>query len=112
MAIDFLQRNLHRKLSLSETAEAVNLSVSHLSHLFRADTGCSPGQYLMTLRMQKARELLTYSLLSVKEIMAAVGFNDKSDFARSFKKAYGASPSEYRARSFDPTLARQHSRID
>jgi AraC-like DNA-binding protein len=46
--------------------------------------------------MEKAAELLVTSNLSVKEVMGKVGFNDKSDFVRSFKKAYGVTPSEYR----------------
>lgn len=112
MVIDFIHANLHRKLSLAELAELANISVSHLGHLFRTETGVSPGQYLMALRVQRAGDLLKSSILSVKRIMFEVGFNDKSNFVRSFRKAYGLSPSEYRANNFDPTAAPQDRRID
>jgi transcriptional regulator GlxA family with amidase domain len=111
MVIDFMHAKLHRKLSLAELAESANISVSHLSHLFRTETGVSPGQYLMTLRVQRAGDLLQSSVLSVKRIMFEVGFNDKSNFVRSFRKAYGLSPSEYRAMNFDPMQARQIARL-
>jgi transcriptional regulator GlxA family with amidase domain len=112
MTIDFMRANLQRRMSLSDLARSVNLSASHLGYLFRADTGMSPGQYLMNLRMEKARDLLAGSLLSVKQIRAEVGSNDKSNFARSFKRTYGVSPSEYRTKNFDRALAGEDRWID
>jgi transcriptional regulator GlxA family with amidase domain len=87
IVIDFMHANLHRKLSLAELAESASISVSHLGHLFRTETGVSPGQYLMTLKVQRAGELLKNSIVSVKRIMFEVGFNDKSNFVRSFRKS-------------------------
>jgi transcriptional regulator GlxA family with amidase domain len=95
-AIDFMTANLKAPLPLSKIARKVRLSVPHLSHLFRTETGHSPGQYLMVLRMQEAAKLLSNPNLSVKEVMTRVGFGDKSNFVRSFKKAYGMTPSGYR----------------
>ena len=109
MAIDFMTANLDQAPSLSEIAQEAKVSVSHLSSLFRAETRLSPGRYLMILRMQKAAELLTGSVLSVKEVMAKVGFNDKSDFVRSFRKTHGTTPSAYRERSAKPTRRRHGS---
>lgn len=105
MAVDFMKVNLHRRLLLTELADVVKLSVTHLGYLFRTETGMSPGQYLMMLRMEKAKELLEDQSLRVKEVMAKVGFSDKSDFTRSFKKAYGVSPSRYRAANSDSDSA-------
>lgn len=99
IAIGSMTSNLDQALSLSQIARKVKLSVPHLSHLFRAETGNSPGQYLMMLRMQEAARLLTKPNLSVKEVMTKVGFSDKSNFVRSFKKAYRATPSAYRENS-------------
>src|SRR5882724_8070588 len=93
IAIGSMTSNLDQALSIPEIARRVKLSVPHLSHLFRADTGKSPGQYLMMLRMQEAARLLTGFNLSVKEVMAKVGFGDKSNFVRSFKKAHNMTPS-------------------
>jgi AraC family transcriptional regulator of arabinose operon len=95
-AVELMKANLGKTLLLSELASVAHLSVSHFSYLFRKELGTSPGRYLMRLRMEKAVELLSERSLSVKEVMAKVGFNDKSDFARSFRKAYGIAPSDYR----------------
>ncbi len=58
----------------------------------------SPEQYMKLLRMMKAKELLEMTFLQVKEICAEVGINDESHFVRDFKRIFGASPMQYRAR--------------
>ena len=88
--------NLHREISLTELADSVNLSVWRLSHIFQSDLGMSPIKYLKLLRMEKAKNLLEKSGLSVKEITYRVGINDESHFTRDFKKVYGKAPSHYR----------------
>ncbi|MEK6406687.1 MAG: helix-turn-helix domain-containing protein [Acidobacteriota bacterium] len=96
IVIDFMNTNLQRRLSLNELAKLANLSTSHLSRLFRTETKLSPWEYLIWLRMERARELVATSLLSIKEVMAAVGYDSKSHFSRHFRRAFGVSPSEYR----------------
>src|SRR5579885_1855637 len=80
----------------------VNLSDSHLTHLFRRDTGMSPRQFLKTVRMQVARDFLETTFLSVKEVMARAGYNDPSHFVRDFEKMFGESPYRYRQHHFRP----------
>jgi transcriptional regulator GlxA family with amidase domain len=96
MVIDFMRANLQRKLSLMDFARAVNLSAAHLSRLFKTETGLSPGEYLIRLRMEKARSLLTSSLLSIKEIMALAGYRNRSHFVQHFRRYSGLAPSEFR----------------
>jgi transcriptional regulator GlxA family with amidase domain len=96
IVIDFMHANLHRKISLTDLGTAVNLSNGHFSRLFKAETGLSPIEYLIRLRMEKARHLLTTSLLSVKEIMALAGYGNRSPFIQHFSRYYGPAPSEYR----------------
>ncbi len=108
LAVDFMNANLHRKLSLAELARSVNISRSHLCYLFKTEKGISPGQYLTMLRMQKARDLLATTPLSVKQIMIEVGYDDKSRFACHFKKTYGLSPSQYRAKYLDIILTKDY----
>lgn len=96
IVIDFMNVNLHRRIRLVELADAANLSASHLSHVFKTQTGLSPGEYLRRLRMEKARQLLTTSLLSIKQIMAIAGYTSKGHFVRHFKRSFVLTPSEYR----------------
>ena len=93
---EMMRDNLHRELSLGKFARSVNLSVWRFCHVFRSEVGMSPIQYLRFLRMERAKQLLESSFLSIKEIGHQVGLNDESHFVRDFKKAYGAPPTRYR----------------
>ncbi len=107
-ALELMTANLKEPLPLSRIARRVGLSVAHLSHLFKMEIGQPPGSHHMKLRMEKAAELLADPTLSVKEIMDAVGFRDKSDFVRSFKKAYGVAPSAYQKKKAKPSVGKNH----
>jgi AraC-like DNA-binding protein len=93
-----ISEDLSRPLVLEEIARAVNLSTPRLRSLFRAETGMTPTQYLKSLRMQKAKELLEETFLNVKQIMLRVGVTDQSHFVRDFRELYGHTPTEYRRR--------------
>jgi AraC-like DNA-binding protein len=98
--IDFMNANLHRSIALVELAGVVNISASYFSQIFKTKTGLAPGEYLIRLRMEKAGHLLATSFLSIKQIMAEVGYNNRSNFVRSFRRHFHVSPSEYRKRAF------------
>lgn len=91
-----LERDLRRQVALNEIAPLVNLSPSRLRHIFKEDTGLSLKQYQKQLRMQKAKELLEDSFLSIKEIMIEIGISDRNQFARSFRKTFGTTPTQHR----------------
>ena len=95
--IALMQKDSHRELSLYTMAQSVHLSLWHLCHLFKAETGVTLARYLKTLRMQRAKHLLENTFLSVKEIMNEVGVSDDSHFVRDFKAIYGLAPAQYRA---------------
>lgn len=95
--VALMKDSLHRELPLREIAKSVNLSSWHLCHLFKAETGTSPTHYLKWLRMQRAKELLETTFLSVRDIRDRVGIKDNSHFVRNFKSLYGLSPAKYRA---------------
>jgi AraC family transcriptional regulator of arabinose operon len=101
-AIDTMLRDIDRPLAVTDLARRVNLSRSRLTHLFRAEVGCSPARYLREARLDRARQLVEQTSLSIKEIMARVGFNDPSHFTRDFSKRHGASPRKIRARARSP----------
>jgi AraC family transcriptional regulator of arabinose operon len=93
-----MEERLHARLSPEVLARAVNLSASRFRHLFKAETGASPVQYLNLLRIRRARVLVETTFLSMKQIRSRVGVNDKKHFINGFRKLYGLTPAEYRAR--------------
>ena len=79
-----------------EIAGHVKLSISRFYKLFMQEVGTPPARYVRMLRFERARELLTESSLSVKEIVGIVGLHDDSHFVRDFQRMYGMSPTAYR----------------
>jgi two-component system response regulator YesN len=98
----YIESSLHRNLPLGLLARQVNLSPWHLCHLFKAELGISPSQYVKRLRMKRAKELMSTTFLNIKEIMLRVGVNDESHFLRDFKRAFGATPNQYRRSIISP----------
>src|SRR5262245_12965711 len=94
--ISIMRETFHREPSLDEMAQSVNLSPSRLRYLFKMEVGIPPAQYLRAFRMERAKELLETTFLTVKQILHSVGLNDHSHFVRDFKKAFGLSPARYR----------------
>ena len=94
-AIDFMKTNLQRKLTSKEIAQSVHLSSSRLHHLFKNETGKSLVGYRRDLQLERTKQLLETTFLSIKEVAANVGISGISHFVRDFKKAYGMRPSEY-----------------
>jgi AraC family transcriptional regulator of arabinose operon len=98
LTIARMEDDLAETPSVPSMAAAVDLSLSRFAHLFRDETGVPPARYLHTVRMQRARVLLERTFLSVKEVMARVGFHDPSHFARDFRRFHGIAPSAVRGR--------------
>jgi transcriptional regulator GlxA family with amidase domain len=106
MAISQMEKHLSSELSLDVLAQSVNLSTSRFRHLFKTETGMTPAQYLKSLRMRRAKELVENTFLNIKEIMCSIGVRDKRHFAKDFERTYGLTPTQYRARCRAP--ARGH----
>jgi AraC family transcriptional regulator of arabinose operon len=96
-ARNFMARTFERRIALRDIASEAGLSSSRLSHLFREETGQTPLQYLETLRMQRAAELLLRTGFSVKQIAGAVGFESAFYFSLRFKAWTRLSPTQFRA---------------
>jgi len=95
-AVEHMQQHLSEPLPIPELAARVNLSPSRFRELFSAQTGLGPVQYLQRLRLRRARLLIGRTFLSVKEVMALVGYNDPSHFSREFRRYHGIAPSALR----------------
>ena len=93
-----MEKHLDSELSLEVLAQSVNLSTSRFRHLFKAETGTTPAQYVKSLRMSRARNLVETTFLNIKQIMCSIGVHDKRHFAKDFERSYGLNPTQYRAR--------------
>ncbi len=98
MVMTLMETDLRQETPHTALAQPVNLSASRLRHLFKAEVGLTPAQYLKRLRMEKARQLLETTFLSMKVITDQVGIRNLSHFAEDFRKAYGLTPTQHRAR--------------
>jgi AraC family transcriptional regulator, melibiose operon regulatory protein len=91
-----IHQEMNRNIPVRELARHVRLSTGHFIRLFKAETSLSPKQYVRSLRMKEAENLMYASFLSVKEIAASLGVGDRSHFSRDFKKFHGRTPTSYR----------------
>jgi AraC-like DNA-binding protein len=96
LSIVYMKKNIHEKLSITDLAEQRGLSVSHYSRLFHQKTGSSPINYFNLLKIQVSCQHLYFTDRSIKEIAAAIGFDDQYYFSRLFSKLIGMSPLKYR----------------
>jgi AraC-like DNA-binding protein len=95
-SISYMLRHLDQPLNVATLASVVNFSSSHYSALFKRLTGCPPIDYFIHLRMQHACWLFDNTSLNVKEVAAALGYDDPFYFSRAFKSVNRVAPSEYR----------------
>lgn len=93
---EIMLSNLANPISIAEMAASVGLSTYHFSRAFARSTGLPPQRWLQARRIERARELLETTGLSVGEIAVRVGYEDPSYFARIFRKHVGATPQQYR----------------
>jgi AraC-like DNA-binding protein len=92
-------------LDVPTLAGAAHLSPAHFSREFRRAFGETPHQYLLTRRLERAAELLRNTDYSVAEICLAVGLSSVGSFTTSFGRAFGLTPTAYRA-THPPAAAR------
>src|SRR4051794_32785124 len=97
----FMDEHWDQPLSLDEIAQRVHLSRYHFIRLFQRAFYATPHQYLIHKRVEKAKQLLAQSELSVTDICFAVGFASLGSFSTLFHKVVGWSPSIYRARVWE-----------
>jgi AraC-like DNA-binding protein len=97
-----LQARPSQRLSLADAASIAGLSTAHFSRLFRASLGLSFREFALQARMDRARELLTETSLSVTQIARALGYQELYLFSRQVRARWGASPTDLRKASTTP----------
>lgn len=95
-AVNYIRSNYQKDISLVDVSRQVNASPYYFSKIFKEATGENFIEYLTNLRMVKAKELLTQTDCSIKEICVKVGYSEPNYFSRSFKKNVGVTPTEYK----------------
>lgn len=97
--LETVARELEKPQLVKHLAAKLRLSPSRLEHLFKKETGQGFKTFLRAARMSRAKNMLQDPTLRIKEVAAAVGYADVSDFSRDFRKQYGQSPSQSRSPS-------------
>jgi len=82
--------------TLAELASRCHLSISRLSHLFKAETGLTVDKYRRNSRFQVAAQILATTDLPIKQVAYALDYHHPSSFARAFELYFGVSPRHYR----------------
>jgi AraC family transcriptional regulator len=95
-SLDYLHDNFSRDFSLESIAAAANLSKFYLERVFKKATGLSPHSYMLMLRVERAKQLLSSSPNPIVEIAMELGFSDQSHFTNVFKRMTGFTPNAYR----------------
>jgi transcriptional regulator GlxA family with amidase domain len=91
-----MQESIEDPLPIQAIADRCGVSQRELQHLFRKHLKASPKNYYLTFRLQRAKELLLYSSLSVRETGLASGFTSSATYFRAFRARFNASPMHYR----------------
>jgi len=92
----YIRANFDKEISLGGIADQLQLDISYVSRLFKQETNLNFMEHVISLRLERARKLLTETGLSIKEIGIAVGYANPRSFNRIFKQYEGLTPGEYR----------------
>lgn len=95
-SISFIKDNFTNKISLKDIAHSVSISPFYFSRLFKKETGYSPYEYIILVRLNHAKHLLKTTDMLIKEIAFECGFNSESNFVLTFKKHTNINPKQFR----------------
>jgi len=95
-AISYVEQHLQEPLGMREVANQIHLNPSYFSALFKEQTGFTFSEYITRSRLQKAKELLLQTRLSITDISEQIGYQTPKYFIKLFKDYEGISPNQYR----------------
>ena len=98
-AIRFVKDNYHRFITVSDVADHLGIDRTYLFRLFKKKINISPIDYLINLRIEKAKLMLINTNKSVKEIAQLIGYSSYTSFVRAFKNKCNILPNEYRKKN-------------
>lgn len=100
LCIDYIYNHIHYRITIKELARHLHLSESYLSKLFHKEMGLTVSQYILDLKIEKAKNLLKYSEYNIVEISNYLSFASQSHFIQVFQKKTGLTPRKYRKKHF------------
>lgn len=103
----YFNDNYHKDISIEEYAASRHVSTCWFIRSFKHYTGMTPMQYILSIRIANAQNLLETTSYTISEIAAIVGYDNPLYFSRLFKKQKGVSPKEYRSTLFRFTSSQQ-----
>jgi two-component system response regulator YesN len=98
-AINYIDANYNKPITLADVAKASHLSVSRLAHIFKEQMGITIIDYLTSVRIERAKQLLLATDQNCTEICFEVGYNNQSYFTRTFKGFVGMTPRQFRTKN-------------
>jgi two-component system response regulator YesN len=98
-AINYIDANYNKPITLSDVARASYLSVSRLAHIFKEQMGITIIDYLTGVRIDRAKQLLLATEQNCTEVCFEVGYNNQSYFTRTFKELVGMTPRQFRTKN-------------
>ena len=98
-AINYIDANYNKPITLADVAKASHLSVSRLAHIFKEQMGITIIDYLTSVRIERAKQLLLATDQNCTEICFEVGYNNQSYFTRTFKGLVGMTPRQFKVRN-------------
>lgn len=100
-AKEYIQSHLSGEITIDELAASCNLSKYHFIRTFHKRTGFSPYRYVQIMRIDRAKQLLIFSNLSIAEIASEVGFGSQANFGKVFREITGTTPAAYRKEQYN-----------
>ncbi len=95
--VDYLESHIDRDIKLAEMAQIMNMSSSYFCRAFQQETGLSPHQFILQLRIQKAKQLLRQMpQMPIMDVAISCGFTNQSMLNKHFRKVVGITPTQYR----------------
>ena len=94
--LSYMHENFRRNMTTGELSAICHMHPTHFIRAFKSKMGLTPQQYVLTIRMAYAKQMLDQSDFSILAIAEEIGFYDVAHFSRVFKQHFSMSPSEYR----------------
>lgn len=100
LCMDYIYSHIHYRITLDELADNLNISKNYLSALFKKEMGMTVSDYIRSLKIEKACNMLKFSDYSLSEIANYLDFSSESHFIATFSKTIGMTPNVYRKLNF------------